>query len=150
MRRLARTASMAVLVIPWLLACHHKPEPAPTQVAETDLAGYQAEIRKVVKDSSRAEQLVGMTNEMGQLVRDIGSQEKSDRAAIAALDADYGASRAQYDSAIAHAATQRRGFANKMVAVRLHMASVATEAEWEQLKSTRVRMLDADLNAVQP
>jgi hypothetical protein len=139
-----------VLAIVSATACHHSPPPTPVQVATSDLAAYQAEVRKVVKDSSRADQVVAMTNEVAMLVDSMVAHEKASSTKVAALTADYGATRAQYDSLLARMSADRRESAQQLASVRVRMAAVVTDAEWEQLKSARVRLLEADLNAVQP
>jgi hypothetical protein len=132
----------AVLV---LGACHKKPELTPTQVAQQDLTQYQAEIRKIVKDSSRADSLVGMTNEFQGIASAVAKRDSAAFARLGELNRDYTSTRAQFDSVFNAMAAARHQDGQKLIALRGRMAQIATPDEWEQMKSARLKMTAADL-----
>ena len=131
-----------------LAACKHKPEMTPAQVAVEDMTQFQAEIRKTVKDSARAEQLVGMTNEFQQLVTSAAANDSAAVAAVEALNADFSATRAQYESELTRARAGRRDNLKKLSDLRARMAAIVTDDEWAQLKKARVKVMDAQMNAL--
>jgi len=129
-------------------ACSHKPELTPAQTAAKDMTEFQAEIRKTVKDSVRAERLVAMTNEFQGLITRAATEDSSAVAAFAALNADYGASRTSYDSLVARSHALRRENMAKLSDLRVRMAAAATVDEWNELRKARVKVLDAEMNAL--
>ena len=122
-----------------------KPTPAPEQQAQADATEYEALIRKVVADSARADKLVILTNELQTLVKQGVASARDYRAKVAALDANYEATRADYETLIDQQDTARETFLKKARALREQSASLTTDAEWEQLKKSRLRVLDTDL-----
>ena len=102
-----------------------------------------------MKDSVRAEKIVAITNEFQATVATVAAQDSALQAAVAVLNADYGATRAQYESLHARARVAREGFAVKLTSLREQMAAIATNEEWEQLKKVRVTTLDAELSAME-
>jgi hypothetical protein len=149
MRGTERWAALGLLGIVSATGCHSKPEPAPSQVVAQDLTAFRAEIRKVVKDSSRAERLIDITNEFARTVGVMVDQDKATAAMLDSLNADYHATRAQYDAVVARITAERHAGAQQLVSLRGQMAVGVTDAEWDQLRSVRVRLLGAELNAVQ-
>ena len=148
-RSTRQAVAAALFAVAGLAACSHKPELTPVQVAQKDMAEFQAEIRKVVKDSSRAEQLVALTSEFQATVVTVAGRDSALQAAVTALDADFGATRDQYVALHEKARAARREFAAKLASLRLQMAAVATADEWEQLKKVRVTTMDAELSAME-
>lgn len=138
----------ALALVAALAACKHKPELTPSQVAAEDMTQFQAEIRKTVKDSARAEELVGMTNEFQQLVKSAAEEDSASIAAIQALNADFGATRTRYEAELTRARAVRRDNMRKLSDLRARMAGVVTNDEWEQLKKARVKVSDSELNAL--
>jgi hypothetical protein len=76
---------------------------------------------------------------------------KDDSAALAgftALNADFGASRASYDSLVTRSHALRQSNTAKLTELRVRMAAAATVEEWDALRKARVKVLDAELNAL--
>jgi uncharacterized protein YdcH (DUF465 family) len=140
---------MAIVVL-LAAACSHKPEMTPEQVMQKNLAEYQAEIRKIVKDSSRAEQLVAKTDELVQVSKGLSAQYVRGKARLDSLNVDYGSTRAQYAAVLSDLRGQRREAEGQLIALRQQMAALTTDEEWEQLKKIRLQMLDASLSVLQP
>lgn len=61
------------------------------------------------------------------------------------MNANYGATRSDYETAINEEEAARDAFLKKLMALRERAASLTTDAEWEKLKKARLRALDADL-----
>jgi uncharacterized protein YdcH (DUF465 family) len=129
------------------VGCSSKPKPTltPEQQAQADVTEYEALIRKVVADSARADKLVILTNEFQTLVKQGVASARDYRAKVAALDANYEATRADYETLIGQQDTARETFLEKARVLREQSASLTTDAEWEQLKKSRLRVLDTDL-----
>jgi len=125
--------------------CSSKPALSPEQQAQADRTAYEAELRKVIPDPVRADKLMALTNEFQKLLQDTVTHVSSYRAKAAALNANYDATRADYDSLFNQQDAAREAFMQKATALREQMAALTTDAEWAQLKKARLRALDADL-----
>ena len=130
-------------------ACHKKPELTPEQAAQQDLTQFDAQVRKIVKDSSRADSLVALGHEFqttanGMAVRDSAALKK-----IGALTRDYTSTRQQFDSVFSAMAGVRQQTLSQLITLRMQMSQVATEEEWQQLKSARLKMLEAELQLLE-
>jgi hypothetical protein len=144
-----RVTSGVLIGIAVLGACSKKPELTPTQVAQQDLTQYQAEIRKIVKDSSRADSLVGMTNEFQRTAVTVAKRDSAALVRLGELNRDYTSTRAQFDSVYGAMAAARHNDVPRLLALRTRMTQVATPAEWEQLKSARLKMTAAELELLE-
>jgi len=135
------------LILAWVVAggCSSKPALSPEQQAQADLAEYEAELRKVITDPVRADKLMALTNEFQKLLQDTVTHVSSYRAKAAALNSNYGATRADYESLFSQQDAAREIFVQRAVALREQMAALTTDAEWAHLKRARLRTLDADL-----
>jgi hypothetical protein len=125
--------------------CSSKPALSPEQQAQVDLTEYEAELRKVISDPARADKLMALTNEFQKLLQDTVAHSNSYRTQVAALNSSYEATRADYEDLFKQQDTARELFLRKATAIREQMAALTTDAEWEQLRRTRQRALDADL-----
>ena len=117
----------------------------PEQQAQADITEYEAQIRKMIPDSTRADKLVDLTNEFQEVMRGGVVAAKDYRAKFAALNANCDATRSDYETAINEEEAARDAFLKKLMALRERAASLTTDAEWEKLKKARLRALDADL-----
>ena len=126
-------------------ACSHKPTPTLEQQAHADLVAYEAQIRKVVPDQARADQLVALTNEFEQLVRDTAANADGYRAKAAALNSNYEATRADFEALLSQQEAIGKNFRQKAGALRERMVALTTDSEWEQLGKTRLPALEAYL-----
>ena len=127
------------------VGCSSKPKPTPEQQAQADVTHYEALVRKVVADSARADKLVSLTNELQTLVKQGVASANDYRAKVAALDSNYEATRAEYETLIDQQDTARETFLKKARVLREQSAALTTDAEWEQMKTARLRVLDTDL-----
>ena len=66
------------------VGCSSRPKPTPEQTTKADVAQYEAQIRKVIPDSARADKAVGLTNEIQKLVQETVASAKDYRAKVAA------------------------------------------------------------------
>jgi len=150
---LTRHFPVAVALVTSLLtvaACSHKPTLTADQQAQADLAAYQTQIRKIVVDPMRVDQLVALTNEFQKLARQEIADLKVYRAKVAALNANYEATRADYEAVFAKQDAARETIVHKAGALREQMAALTTDQEWDQLGKTRLKLTEADLRQLLP
>jgi len=126
--------------------CSSQHDLTPEQQAQADATAYEAQVRKIVSDPARADQLVALANEFQQLTRESVAQIKGYRAKVAALNANYDATRQDYETVFSEQDASRESFIEKASAIRERMAALTTDSEWEELKKARLRALDADLD----
>jgi hypothetical protein len=134
-----------VLGLTLVAGCSSKPALTPEQQAQADVAAYEAEVRKIVPDTARADQLIALTNEFQQLAKENIANASDYRAKAAALNSSYAVTRADYEALFSEQDANREAFVRKGLALRERMAALTTDSEWEQLKKARLRALDADL-----
>lgn len=138
-----------LLIFGTLAACHHKPAPSPEQVATTDMVQFQAEIRKVVKDSARADSIVVLSNEYLASLKGSVAEAKAYHARIDSLTSSYSTTRAEIDAELNHQYAVRTTRLAALVGYRQRLAALTTDDEWKELGKARVRELQADLNALE-
>ena len=134
-----------MLALSTAVGCSSKHELTPEQRAQADVAAYEAEIRKIIPDPARADQLVALTNEFQQLANESIAAIRSYRAKVTALNSNYDATRQDYETLFSAQDASREAFIKKAGAIRERMAAFTTDSEWEALKKARLRTLDADL-----
>ena len=134
-----------MLALSTAVGCSSKHELTPEQRAQADMTAYEADIRKIIPDPARADQLVALTKEFQQLANESIAAIKSYRAKVAALNANYDATRQDYETLFSAQDASREAFIKKAGAIRERMAVFTTDSEWEALKKARLRALDADL-----
>jgi hypothetical protein len=117
----------------------------PEQQAQADMEAYEAQVRKVVTDPARADQLIALTNEFQQQMRDSAAYVREYRAKVTALDSNYEATRADYQILLDQLDAHREAVLKKTAALREQLTALTTDKEWEELKKARLRMLEADL-----
>ena len=134
-----------MLVLTAATGCSSKHGLTPEQRAQADVTAYEAEIRKIIPDAARADQLVALTKEFQQLANESIAAIQGYRAKVAALNSNYDATRQDYETLFSAQDASREAFIKKAGAIRERMTVFTTDAEWEALKKTRLRALDADL-----
>jgi hypothetical protein len=125
-----------------LASCAHKPPPTLEQQSQEDLTYYQAQIRKVVKDTAKAEQLCGLAADFQKLVYARAEAVTTYDSKLDALNANYAATRAGYDAVTTQNDKDRNAFLQQALALRTQMAALTTDEEWEQLKDARMRNME--------
>jgi hypothetical protein len=124
------------------VACAHKPPPTLQETIEADVSAYQARVREVVKDPSRAEKLVGLSGDFRQLVLERAAALKAYKTSIQTMNSNHGATRAEFDSLLNQQGPERLEFYRKVISLRAQMAEACTDSEWEDIKSARMQLLD--------
>jgi len=145
--RSGRTLRVVVCLLLALIAatgCSSK-SLTPEQEAQADLSACDAQIRKVVADPARADQLVALTDEFNKLGWQSIASVTEYRARVAALNSDYDATREDFEALISKQDAVREAFLKKALALREQMTALTTDAEWEQLKSARLGALENGL-----
>ena len=117
----------------------------PEQQAQADVEAYEAQIRKVVADPARADQLVALTNEFQQQMRESAAILRDYRAKVAALNSNYEATREDFEVLFSQQDAHREALLREVAALREQIAAIMTDSEWEELKKANQRMLDADV-----
>jgi hypothetical protein len=142
-----RIACAATLVLAFAAAagCSSKQQLTPQQQAQADLAEYEAQIRRIIPDPARADQLVALTNQFQQVAQESIASMNEYRAKVTALNSDYQATRADYEALFSRQDAAREAFLQKAGALRERMVVFTSDAEWEQLKTARLKALEADL-----
>ena len=131
---------------PLLLSnCAHKPPPTAEQQSQAELEYYQTQLRSVVKDPDRAEKLAGLASDFQKLIVAEMPAINGYHAKLAALKASYSATRADYAAVITQNDKDRSLFEQKVIALRMQMAALESDEEWEQLKTARMRGLEEAL-----
>ena len=139
-----RVAGALTLVMAALSGCSSK-HPTAEQQERTDVQAYEAQIRKVVADPARADQLVALTNEFQQQAGESVAIFRDYRAKVAALNSDYEATREQFEALLGQQDAHRAAWTKKVTALRERMVALTTDSEWEELKKARLRIFEADL-----
>jgi len=124
------------------LSCAHKPPPTFQESVESDIASFQTRVREVVKDPDRAEKLIGLASDYRQLVLDQGAAVKVYKASLQTLNANYAATRAEFEALFQQRTPERAAFASKVIDLRGKIAAVCTDSEWGSLKGARMELLD--------
>jgi hypothetical protein len=135
-----RLGASCALVL--LASCAHKPAPTADAQFQTDIAYSQAQVRKVVKDPQRADRVAGLAGEFEKLVFDRAAGTKAYGARLATMSSNYSATRADFEALAAEEERARSFFLERAIAVRQQVASLTTDAEWEELKKARMRDLE--------
>ena len=136
---------LLVLALNAVPGCSSKPL-TPEEQAQADLSACHAQIRKVVADTARADQLIALTDELNTLGWQSIAHVNQYRAKVAALNSNYDATREDFEALIKEQDVVRETFLRKALALREQMSTLTTDAEWEQLKSARLRALENGLN----
>jgi len=128
------------------LACAHNPPPPTIQETVTsDVAVFQKRVHDVVKDPARVERLVDLSSDYLQLVLERAASVKAYKGSLETLNARYAATRAEFETLFGQQTADRAAFSTKIIALRGQIAAACTDAEWEELKSTRMEALDTVL-----
>jgi len=117
----------------------------PEQQAQADLSACDAQIRKVVADPARADKLVALTDEFSKLGWQSIASINAYRAKVAALNSNYDATREEFEALFRAQDAVRTDFLKKALTLREQISAITTDAEWEQLKSARLRALENGL-----
>ena len=136
---------MVTLITCTAAGCSSKQALTPEQQAQADLAAYEQEVRRIVPAPARANQLVALANEFQQLANESIANVRDYRQRVAALNANYDATREEYEALFNQQDAAREAFVNKVGAIRERMVAFTSDAEWEQLKTARLRVVEADL-----
>jgi hypothetical protein len=143
-------ACLAVAVLIWIGGCKHETPEAQAQARlDADVANYQDQIRKIVQDAVRADKLVSLVSDFESLARNAASVMRDQRAKLAALNANYDATRAEFAAMFRQQDAERQALLKKALELRQQMAALTTDSEWEQLKQAREKELAAILQEVQ-
>ena len=145
--RFSRIASAATLALLFAAAagCSSKQALTPQQQAQADLLEYEAQIRRIIPDPARADQLVALTNQFQELAQTSIVSVNEYRAKVSALNSNYEATRADYEALFSEQDALREEFLQKAGALRQRMVVFTSDAEWEQLRTLRLKALEADL-----
>ena len=144
LRRIASLAALA-LVLTGAPACSSKQALTPEQQSQADLSEYEAQVRRIILDPARADQLVALSNQFQELAQASIESVNDYRAKVTALNTNYEATRADYETLFSEQDSAREAFFEKAGALRERMVVFTSDAEWEELKAVHLKLLEADL-----
>jgi hypothetical protein len=116
----------------------NKPKPTLEQQSQEDLARYQEQVRKVIKDPERAEKVAALAADFQEVMLERALAQKDYEAKIAALDANYTATRADYEALVTQRERDSKAFVQEIIAARTQLISLTTPEEWNDLKDARL------------
>jgi HD-GYP domain-containing protein (c-di-GMP phosphodiesterase class II) len=134
----AAVLSLALAVCISSACSSSKSKETPEQKATAELGTYQADIRRVVKDKTRADQMIALTSEFHGLVATFARSFQDQHERVAVLNANYGASLAEFQDLFSQIDKERAQLIDKAFALRARMTALTTEEEWTQLKKVRI------------
>jgi septal ring factor EnvC (AmiA/AmiB activator) len=135
-RAIAAALSLALLALP---ACSSsKSKATPEQRMELGEREYETQIRRVVGDRKRADELVDLASEFQSLVEQAARSFRAQHTRLAQLNASYDTTVADFEALFAQADADRAALLEKAVDLRTRMAALTTDAEWSELKKARV------------
>lgn len=144
LRRIASLAALA-LVLTGAPACSSKQALTPEQQSQADLSEYEAQVRRIIPDPARADQLVALANQFQELAQASIANINEYRSQLSALNSNYEATRADYEALFGQQDATREEFFKKAGALRERMVVYTSDAEWEKLKAVRLKLLETDL-----
>ena len=137
-------AGALMLVLAALTGCSSK-HPTAEQQVRGEVQAYEAQIRNLVADPVRADQLVALTKEFQQEAAASVAIFRDYRAKMAALNSNYEATREQFEALLNEQNGHREVWTKKLTALREQMTALTTDSEWEELRKARLSIFEADL-----
>lgn len=148
MRRRPLWILLAALMVPPLLVVACALQPAAPDPAEMEkrIADFREEeralVRETVADSERAERLLTLLDERDRLIAESTRAIRDHRERVARLNADYHASREQFDALFADYNEQRSRMQLRFVGVIDRMKAETKAAEWKVIARYQLKNLD--------
>jgi len=124
------------------VGCKHE---TPPQQAQAESRDYEKRVREVVKDPAKADQLIALTEQLQDNVRQARGQFEGYRAELAGLNANYNATRTDFDALFKKEDAARDALMKNVIDVRTRMGALATDQEWAELRKYGAKVLNADL-----
>lgn len=117
---------------------------------EEEIEAFEAlrsNIREVVAESTRAEQVVALVGELQQEFDAINRAERLER--YRALNLDYDASRAEFEALLDGIMHERLANHERVTQTYRELRAAVTPEEWVELSKSSNKAMDAALQAVQ-
>ncbi|HEX4797248.1 MAG TPA: hypothetical protein VH370_25870 [Humisphaera sp.] len=140
-----RAGAMIAAILSLAVGCKHE---TPPQQAQQEFHDYQERIREVIKDPDRAQQMIELTDDLQRQVNQLRVQLANSRAELAAMDANYNTTRAEFEAVFRQQDADRQVLIDKAISARAQMSKLLTESEWKSLHDIGLETLDADLKAL--
>jgi len=128
--------------------CAHGKTKSPEQHAEAEYSAYQRRVREVVKDPARADQVIALTDELRREIDEVYTKLAQSRGQLQTLNANYNATRADYDALLKQQDAERQVLMDKAISVRVEIGKLLTESEWKSLRKYGVETVDSGLKAL--
>ena len=106
-------------------------------------------VQEVVADPERAEQSQALVDELQQVFDDIKDSRIERRDRIRALNADYDASRAEFETLLDGIAQDRVADQERVSQTYRQLLEVITTEEWTKLAKSRDKAMQAAIKAMQ-
>jgi hypothetical protein len=113
---------------------------------ERRVADLRAAVRKTVADPERAAAVARAIDDLEAAERDARASRANERRELRDLNADYGATRAQFAAVLQRHADARAGYRRQLAAARDQMIANTTDAEWAALAKPRAAVGRAGSN----
>ena len=126
-----------------MAACAREPTPTPENAVHRSMDELRAAALTTIKDPARAKEVAGLVDQLERRFAEALKANRTHLDRLWALDADYDATEGDFRQLFAdfNAGSVRRrdGF----VELRDRLIAATTEAEWNELAKTRVRVLES-------
>lgn len=124
-----------ILLIGLLAACSHEPPKSATAFLGTSLEDLRVTLNTVVTEPARRDQMVQLVNEAESELKVGIEQLMTLRKSEAALTLRYDATREELETLGNQIASVRKTYRDKLLNVRMALAKLATDSEWETITS---------------
>jgi len=126
-----------------MAACAREPAPAPDDAVRRSMDELRAAALTTIKDPARKKEVSGLVDQLERSFAEALKVNRTHLARLWALDADYDATEADFRKLFAdfNAGSVRRR--DQFVELRDGLIAATTDAEWNELAKTRVRVLES-------
>jgi ABC-type sulfate transport system substrate-binding protein len=135
------------LIVPVMMiltaGCASTPAPSPLASAEQAMATWRDTVYTVIGDRDRAGKVIGQLDQLEQLVRDADRERRAHDRALRALNANYDATEAEFESVFAAFNARRRARHQEALAINREIRSLTGAEEWKALSRVKADVLDA-------
>ena len=131
---------LACLVLA-LVACSHEPKPSALVTAEAAFDRLRAAVAREVRDPARAKQASALVDEMQQIVVAAHADLKAHDARLRALNDDYDAAEADFQTAFRDFNAGRDRRQDRTLELNRRAKALVTEDEWNALARAQEQAL---------
>jgi hypothetical protein len=138
-----------LLVLLVLTGCSHEPKPSTLMSAKGALDDLRVAVRDEIKDPARATEVVGLVDQMEQLMIEGTEARKAHKVRLRSLIENYDASEEDYRAAFREFNEKKIGRQDRLLVIDQRARSLTTDKEWKAIVKVGVRALKAGALAEQ-